>query len=86
MTLSGLKVGERATITYVDSLEPMLVAKCAARGLVPGTRVGILRTGDPILISIDNEHWAINRPDASCIHVDLLQNPRRSLLNLLFGK
>lgn len=84
VTLSNLKVGDRATITLIDAEEPLLVAKCAARGLVPGISVGIVRDGDPVLISVDDVHWAINRPDAACIHVEHLRKPRRSLFNFLF--
>ena len=86
MTLSKLKYGERAVITHIDADDPRLTAKYAARGIVPGTNIGILRAGDPILIGIDNDRWAINGPDAARIHVDRLGEPRRSLLAFLFGR
>ena len=86
MTLSNLKYGDRAVITQIDADDPRLTAKYAARGIVPGTNVGILRAGDPVLIGIDNERWAINGPDAARIHVYRLAAPRRSLFGLLFGR
>ena len=86
MTLSNLKYGERAVITHIDADDPRLTATYAARGIVPGTNVGILRAGDPILIGIDNDRWAINGPDAARIHVDRLCEPRRSLRAFLFGR
>ena len=86
MTLSHLKYGERAVITSIDADDPRLTAKYAARGIVPGTNVGILRAGDPVLIDVDNDRWAINGPDAARIHVDRLAEPRRSIFAFLFGR
>ncbi len=86
VTLSNLKYGERAVITRIDTGDPVFTAKYAARGIVPGTNIGILRAGDPVLIGIDNDRWAINGPDAARIHVDRLAEPRRSLFAFLFGR
>lgn len=86
MTLSNLKHGEHAVITRIDADDPRLTAKYAARGIVPGTNIDILRAGDPILIGIDNDRWAINGPDAARIHVDRLAQRRRSFFAFLFGR
>ena len=82
-TLVELKHGDRAVITHIDGGDASAAAKLAARGIVPGTLVGILRAGDPFLIGIDNDRWALNRTEASYIHVDVLEQPRRGLRRLL---
>lgn len=84
-TLVELKHGDRAVITHIDSDDAGATAKLAARGIVPGTLIGILRAGDPFLIGIDNDRWALNRTEASYIHVDVLEQPRRGLRRL-FGR
>ncbi len=86
MNLSNLKRGARAVITRIEADDPQITAKYAARGIVPGTSVGILGTGDPVLVGIDKEQWAINRFDASRIQVDLLEEPSRSVLSFLSGR
>ena len=83
VTLSNLHHGDRAIITHIDGDDPHTTARLAARGIVPGTTVGVLRAGDPVLIGIDNESWAINRGEAAHIHVDIQTRARRSLLQLL---
>jgi Fe2+ transport system protein FeoA len=70
-------------ITAIAADDPALGARFAARGLVPGVALGMLRTGDPLLIGVDNERWAINQHEAACIEVDLLEQPRRTLMSLL---
>lgn len=82
VTLSKLKHGDRAVITHIEMPDASAIAKLAARGIVPGTLVGILCAGDPFLIGIDNDRWALNRSEASCIHVDLVERPRRGLRTL----
>ena len=77
MTLSNLKGGDQAIVTHVDAGAPEVAAKYAARGIVPGTTIGVLRAGDPLLVGIDNERWAINRLEAALIHVDVLASRRR---------
>ena len=83
MTLSKLQHGDRATIVAIDADDPQTTARLAARGIVPGTLLGVLRAGDPVLIGIDNERWAINGAEAARIHVEPEPRPRRSLLSLL---
>ncbi|MEQ9060212.1 MAG: FeoA family protein [Gammaproteobacteria bacterium] len=85
MTLVELKHGDRAVITHIDTVEPGATAKLAARGIVPGTLVGVLRAGDPCLIGIDDDRWALNGTEAASIHVDVLERPRRGLRRL-FGR
>lgn len=83
LTLSNLQHGDRATIVSIDADDPHTTVRLAARGIVPGTILGVLRAGDPVLIGIDNERWAINRNEAACIHVDLEPRRRHSLFGLL---
>ncbi|MEX2482594.1 MAG: FeoA family protein [Gammaproteobacteria bacterium] len=85
ITLAELKHGDRAVIIHVDSNDAAAAARLAARGIVPGIQVGILRAGDPCLIGIDNDRWALNHIEASSIHVDVLTPPRRTLRQL-FGR
>ena len=56
VTLSNLQHGDRAVIVSIDADDPHTTARLAARGIVPGTTLGVLRAGDPVLIGIDNEH------------------------------
>lgn len=81
--LASLKHGQRAVITHVEADDdPRVCARLAARGLVPGTPLGVLRGGDPLLVGIDSERWAINAEEAARIHVDVLEKPRRFRLPL----
>jgi|GEM_PF-1155242 Fe2+ transport system protein FeoA len=84
VTLAGLKHGDRAVITYIDMADAA-AAKLAARGIVTGTCVGIVRAGDPFLIGIDNDRWALNYNEAAAIHVDVVEPPR-SRLRALFRR
>ena len=84
LTLSNLQHGDRAVIVSIDADDPHTTARLAARGIVPGTALGVLRAGDPVLIGIDNERWAINRNEASCIQVDVEPRRRSGLFALLF--
>ncbi|MGE4616099.1 MAG: FeoA family protein [Gammaproteobacteria bacterium] len=86
LNLSNLKRGSRAVITRIEADDPQITAKYAARGIIPGTSVGILGTGDPVLVGIDKQQWAINRFDAARIQVDLLEEPPRSVLSFLSGR
>ena len=45
----------------------------------------ILRAGDPCLIGIDQERWALNQIEACSIQVDVLESKRRTLRQL-FGR
>lgn len=85
ITLAELAHGDRAVIIHVGGDDAAAAARLAARGIVPGIEVGILRAGDPCLIGIDNDRWALNRIEASSIQVDLLTPPRRTLRQL-FGR
>ncbi len=68
MTLSQLKRGDSAVITRVDAPDNT-VAKLAARGIVAGTNINILVSGNPCLISTHNDKWALSHLEASGIHV-----------------
>jgi Fe2+ transport system protein FeoA len=76
-TLAALKHGDRALVLGIDHSRPQLVAKLAARGLVPGVEIGVLRGGDPLLLSVDDCRWALNRSDAELVQVDLIKRARK---------
>jgi Fe2+ transport system protein FeoA len=84
-TLATLGHGDRATVLHVDPGDHELHARLAARGLVPGARIAVLRAGDPLLLRIEKTKWAINRRDASHITVDVERRRRSSLLERLRG-
>ena len=83
MTLSNLKRGDRAVITDIRTPDPRAVARLAARGVVPGTEICVVHSGDPLLIGIDNDRWALNRIEASGIYVEMLKPNARGLRALL---
>jgi Fe2+ transport system protein FeoA len=68
VTLSQLKRGDSALITRVEATDSTL-ARLASRGIVPGTYVDILISGDPCLIATSNDEWALSNVEASGIHV-----------------
>ena len=85
-TLAACGRGERATILAVSDGDVKLNQKFAARGLVPGAEIGILRAGDPLLLAIDESRWAVTAADASQVLVDIRRAPRHSLLQRLWKK
>jgi len=85
-SLASLARGERALVIEIGPGDPKLGAKLAARGVVPGVEVGILRAGDPILLAVDEARWALTRLDAGRVHVDPIEQPRIPLLKRLFGR
>lgn len=86
ISLASLRHGDRALVVDIGTSDPKLGAKLAARGLVPGVEVGIVRDGDPILLSIDNARWGMNRNDANLVHVDIIKRNGKSLLQKLWGR
>ena len=80
MTLNSLRRGSRARVVDVDYSDSRLVAKFAARGLVPGAELSIVRSGDPLLVFIDETRWALTEVEAQKISVETLGGSKRSLL------
>jgi Fe2+ transport system protein FeoA len=85
-SLASLRHGDRALVVNIGTSDPKLGAKLAARGLVPGVEVGIVRGGDPLLLSIDDARWGMNRNDADLINVDIIERKRKSLLQRLWSR
>lgn len=85
-SLCSLRHGDRALVVGVEADAPKLGAKLAARGLVPGVEVGVLRTGDPLLVVVDEARWALTQSDAKHVHVDLIQTKRPSILRRLWSR
>ena len=81
MTLSKLRRGESATITKLDNSH-RVSANLAARGIVPGINLELVTAGDPCVIGVDNDKWALSRVEASLIHVA----PTKSIQRSLFAK
>jgi Fe2+ transport system protein FeoA len=80
-TLADLRRGEHAVVVAVA--DARAAARLAARGLVPGVEVWVLRAGDPMLIGVDESRWALTRDDAGLIDVARVPAARRSLLRHL---
>lgn len=70
MTLKDAKVGETVRIDSVEESE--LKPRLLTMGLIPGTRVEILRSaplGDPIAIRLRAYNLALRKDDAEKIQV-----------------
>ena len=85
-SLSSLGHGDYALVVDIGTSDPKLGAKFAARGLVPGVEIGVLRGGDPLLLSVDDARWGITRDDADLIHVDVIKRTGKSFLQKLCGR
>jgi len=83
--LSGLGHGVRAQVVDIDNATPQLVARLAARGLMPGAALEVLRGGDPMLVMVEDSRWALTRDDAMHILVSPTHLPLRSRLRALFA-
>lgn len=83
--LSDYGHGVVADIVDIDSATPALLARLAARGLMPGARLEILRGGDPMLVMVDDSRWALTREDAAHIRIHPTRLPLRSRLRALFA-
>ena len=68
--LNQLKRGARARVLELDHSDSKLVARFAARGLVPGAELSIVRSGDPLLIFVDESRWALTRVEAEKVEVE----------------
>ena len=69
-TLNQLKRGARARVVDLDHRDTKLIAKLAARGLVPGAELSIVRSGDPLLIFVDESRWALTTAEAEKVAVE----------------
>lgn len=83
--LSRFSHGVVADIVDIDRATPALLARLAARGLVPGASLEVLRGGDPMLVMVDDSRWALTREDAEHILVRATRLPLRSRLRALFA-
>jgi len=84
-SLSTYGHGVVADIVDIDEATPALLARLAARGLVPGASLEILRGGDPMLVRVDDSRWALTREDAARILIRPTRLPLRSRLRALFA-
>lgn len=69
--LDRLEPGESGAIAGLDG-DPAIVRRLMELGLVPGTRVEVVRRaplGDPIELRVRDVHLSIRRRDAARIHV-----------------
>ncbi len=82
MTLSKLRRGESAVITKLDNSH-QVSANLAARGIVPGINLELVTAGDPCVIGVDNDKWALSQVEASLIHVSPAKSMQRSLFSKL---
>ena len=79
-TLAALRHGETATLVEIDDAAPALIARLAVRGLVPGTTLKVLRSGDPLLVLVDDSRWALTKADADHIYVEAAPSSLRGRL------
>lgn len=63
-TLDEVLTGQSALVL---ALHPNV--QLAARGVVPGAKVRVLRRGNPMVFCLDDARWAISRDDARAIEV-----------------
>lgn len=83
-TLAALRHGETTAVVDIDGAQPALIARLAARGLVPGATLTVLRGGDPLLVLVDDSRWALTKADAEHIYVEAAPaSLRRRLLSYL---
>lgn len=66
--LADLKHGQLAVVVAVHEVK--LAARLAARGLVPGTELEVLRGGDPMLVRLDDSRWAVSGLEAALVEVE----------------
>jgi Fe2+ transport system protein FeoA len=67
-TLDQVAVG--ATAIVIQVLESSEVREhLAARGIGPGVPVRVLKSGDPLLVAVDQSRWAIGRHHARSVEV-----------------
>jgi len=72
-TLAALRHGETAAVVDIDGAQPALIARLAARGLVPGAT-----------LTVYDSRWALTRADAEHIYVEAAPTSlRRRLLSYL---
>jgi Fe2+ transport system protein FeoA len=83
--LANFGHGVQARVMDIDGASAALIARLAARGLVPGASLEVLRGGDPMLVMIDDSRWALTREDARHILVLPTHLPLRSRLRALFA-
>lgn len=77
--------GVLADVVDIEAASSTLLSRLAARGLVPGASLEVLRGGDPMLVMVDDSRWALTREDALHILVKPTRLPLRSRLRALFA-
>lgn len=73
MTLSELSRGDTAIITQIRSPDPEMREKLHSRGMLPGTELSVMQTGNPLVVGIERSRWALNRNEAAHIEVSRLE-------------
>lgn len=84
--LAGLQHGQHALVLAVHEVK--LAARLAARGLVPGAELEVLRGGDPVLVRVDESRWAVSGLEAALVEVECTLRRRHyipALLRKLFA-
>ncbi len=67
-TLDQVAVGQTAIVIQVGESSEVR-EHLAARGIGPGVPVQVLKTGDPLLVAVDQSRWAIGRRHARAVAV-----------------
>ena len=67
--LTELKVGDTARITCLDAAHSSIATKLAAMGILPGTRIRLIRRRPVYVFRIDYAEFAVDGDLASLIKV-----------------
>lgn len=67
--LTSLGVGEAARITCLDAAHSSIAAKLASMGILPGTRIRLVRRRPAYVFRIDYAEFAVDGELASLIRV-----------------
>ncbi len=69
LALTTLNVGEEARVTCLDATHSSIAAKLASMGILPGTKIRLIRRSPAYVFRIDYAEFAVDRELASLIRV-----------------
>lgn len=66
--LSHLQPGTKGVIATIAG-RGLAKANLAARGIIPGVGITVIRQGDPVIFEVDNSRWALDCDEADSVDV-----------------
>ena len=72
--LSGLSPGENGVIAYIHSDDQKILQKIIALGVLPGSRVSLIRNFPSFVFQVGNGQFAVDESIASKIFVRVVKN------------